>query len=301
MEELLTKMSPEMMSLTRVSLEEHLLSLGIQQETITNLVSAATKFNYGQLPATVHGLLGAISLIGFDKQLWAVAGGNQEVCHCTLARSGASRVNTSVSAVQRLAGGGYKLVTDGGEQYYDVVIIAAPLTRDKSSLEVAGLTAPGLYHRTVSTLVRGRLNLTSLGVTEHHRPTSHYIFVSGELPFWSVELMTPVDYDPEPDQELVPVYRLFSHSPLSRDTISAVFSSVLSVREEDWLAYPLYSTRDDFSSFQPSPGLFYINRIEWAASAMEMSVIGAKNVVNLVKLYFNNSREDYHQPARSEL
>ena len=200
-------------------------------------------------------------------------------------------------------------MTESGEEYFDAVIIAAPLTRDKSRLEVRGLetvTAPGRYHRTVSTLVRGRLNLTSLGVGENHRPTSHYIFVSRQLPFWSVELMTPVDYDPQSDEELEPVYRLFSHSPLSRDTISAVFSSVLAVREEDWLAYPLYSTQDDFSTFQPSPGLFYINRIEWAASAMEMSVIGARNVVNLVTMYFNNSGsvdspDDSLHPARSEL
>ena len=306
-EDLLTSMGPEMMSLTRVSLQDHLLSLGIQQETISHVVSAATKFNYGQLPGAVHSLLGAISLIGFDKQLWAVGGGNQQVCHCALSKSGARLVNTSVSAVERVGGaGGFKVVTDSGEaeaeQYFDVVIVAAPLTKDKSSLQLRGLetlTTPGLYHRTVSTLVRGQLNLTTLGVTEDHHSTSHYIFVSGEVPFWSVELMTPVDYDPDSDEELVPVYRLFSHSPLSQDTISAVFSSVLSVTEEDWLAYPLYSTNDDFSTFQPSPGLFYLNRIEWAASAMEMSVIGAKNVVNLVRSYLN--RSDYHQPVRSEL
>ena len=309
----MTSMSPEMMSLTRVSLEDHLLSLGIQEETIRDIVSAATKFNYGQLPVSVHSLLGAISLIGFDKQLWAVGGGNHQVCHCTLVKSGARLVNTTVNTVEAGGGGGYRVVTESGEEYFDVVIIATPLTRDKSSLEMRGLqeeeeqeevTAPGLYHRTVSTLVEGQLNLTTLGVTEHHHLTSHYIFVSHEVPYWSVELMTPVDYDPELDQELVPVYRLFSHTPLSRDTIKAVFSSVLSVVEEDWLAYPIYSTQDDFSTFQPRPGLFYINRIEWAASAMEMSVIGAKNVVNLVKLYLNNSVQplgDVHQPVRSEL
>ena len=116
--------------------------------------------------------------------------------------------------------------------------------------------------------------------------------------------MTPVDFDPQLDEDLGPVYRLFSHSPLSQETITAMFSSVLSVVEEDWLAYPLYSTKDDFSSFQPSPGLFYINRIEWAASAMEMSVIGAKNVVNLVKMYLNKSvdpLDDDQKPVRSEL
>ena len=303
----MNSMSPEMMSLTRVSLEEHLLSLGIQEETIRDIVSVATKFNYGQLPATVHSLLGAISLIGFDKQLWAVGGGNHQVCECTLVKSGARVVNATVNTVERVGGvgGGYKLLTESGEEYFDVVILATPLTRDKTGLEVRGLeTAPGLYHRTVSTLVQGQLNLTTLGLTEHHHPTSHYIFVSPQVPFWSVELMTPVDFDPQLDEDLGPVYRLFSHSPLSQDTIRAVFSSVQSLVEEDWLAYPTYSTQDDFSTFQPSPGLFYINRIEWAASAMEMSVIGAKNVVNLVKMYLNKSvdpLDDDHKPVRSEL
>merc|ERR1719445_272776 len=116
-----------MMSLTRVSLEKHLMALGIQEETIRDVVSAATKFNYGQLPSSVHGLLGAISLIGFDKQLWAVGGGNQKVCDCALVKSGARVVNTTVSAVESNSGG-YKLLTESGEENFDVVIIATPLT-----------------------------------------------------------------------------------------------------------------------------------------------------------------------------
>ena len=82
-----------------------------------------------------------------------------------------------------------------------------------------------------------------------------------------------------------------------------VFSSVEEVRQEDWLAYPKYSTDNDYSGFQLSPGLFYINRIEWAASAMEMSVIGAKNVGNLVNLYLNKSSQTdtEDRPNKSEL
>ena len=50
----------------------------------------------------------------------------------------------------------------------------------------------------------------------------------------------------------------------------------------DWLAYPDYSLQDDLSSFLLAPGLYYTSRVEWAASAMEMSVLAASNVANLV-------------------
>ena len=291
-EDLLAAMDDEMVGLTQVSLQDHLLSLGISQEVISHIVSVATKFNYGQLPRDVHSLLGAISLIGFDKRLWAVGGGNERVSECALARSGARLVNKSVTSVEKVVGGGYRLVADGAEEHFDVVILSSPLTTDLARLELRGVAAspafPGLYQRTVSTLVRGRLNLSSLGVTGGHHPTSHYIFVSEELPFWSVELMTPVDYEPARDFGLEQVYRLFSPLPLTQETLTAVFTSVLEVRQEDWLAYPRYSIQDDLSGFEISSGLFYINRIEWAASAMEMSVIGSKNVVNLVKLYLDD-------------
>ena len=65
-----------------------------------------------------------------------------------------------------------------------------------------------------------------------------------------------------------------------------MFSSMESVNVTDWLAYPSYTIKDDFSSFELSPGLYYTNRIEWAASAMEMSVMGAKNVANLAAKYW---------------
>ena len=71
----------------------------------------------------------------------------------------------------------------------------------------------------------------------------------------------------------------------------------------DWLAYPEYTLGDDLNSFVLMPGLYYTSRlaiielliedghqnlktirIEWAASAMEMSVLAASNVANLVKV-----------------
>ena len=69
------------------------------------------------------------------------------------------------------------------------------------------------------------------------------------------------------------------------------------------MAYPEYTLGDDLNSFVLRPGLYYTSRlailelliekghhnlrsirIEWAASAMEMSVLAASNVANLVKV-----------------
>ena len=63
----------------------------------------------------------------------------------------------------------------------------------------------------------------------------------------------------------------------------------------DWLAYPSYSTVDDITSFQLSPGLYYTSRIEWAASAMEMSVIAARNVANLAAEYWDKEEGEVKQ------
>ncbi|KAL3317748.1 Prenylcysteine oxidase-like [Cichlidogyrus casuarinus] len=55
----------------------------------------------------------------------------------------------------------------------------------------------------------------------------------------------------------------------------------------DWLAYPLYKpapNADALGQFKLAHGLYYSNAIELAASCMEMSIIGAMNVVNLLLL-----------------
>ena len=57
---------------------------------------------------------------------------------------------------------------------------------------------------------------------------------------------------------------------------------------KDWQAYPHYHPPEHFPSFILDDGVYYINTIEKAASAMEMSVIGAKNVALLTKEYILN-------------
>lgn len=50
------------------------------------------------------------------------------------------------------------------------------------------------------------------------------------------------------------------------------------VNEIKWKAYPKYNTRERFDNFKLHDNLYHVNAIEWAASAMEMSAIGGKNI-----------------------
>lgn len=61
----------------------------------------------------------------------------------------------------------------------------------------------------------------------------------------------------------------------------------------DWLAYPHYARLPTSDLFRIHRNFYYLNAIEWAASAMEMSVIAAKNVALLAHKSF------YGEPVRA--
>ena len=80
------------------------------------------------------------------------------------------------------------------------------------------------------------------------------------------------------------------------------FSEKLETKVCDWLAYPDYSTNQTLSNFVLTNDLYHINAIEWSASAMEMSVIGAKNVANMIIEKYGISKEKSSNiHSRSEL
>ena len=65
------------------------------------------------------------------------------------------------------------------------------------------------------------------------------------------------------------------------EDLENIFQNAQIIDSVDWFAYPEYSLKYSLPSFKIVDGLYYLNAIEWAASAMEMSMIGAKNVALL--------------------
>lgn len=186
---------------------------------------------------------------------------------------------------------------------FDIVVVATPLTKDKSDIKFRGLPVKPVFpwrygstlakiwkvhniahfhsfHRTVATFVHGAVDpgfLANPGAPV--TATNFYIGESDELN--SIALQTPADYTKKMGADLPQVWKIFSQAPLSESKLDRIFAERKETRVFDWLAYPNYRPEQKLGDFVLHAGLYHVNAIEWAASAMEMSVIGAKNVANL--------------------
>merc|ERR1719347_1983640 len=164
--QLLEGMGGDMEELTRVTIAHRLEEVGVGRELVGELGTVASRVNYGQFPSTLHGFVGAVGLAGVDGNLWAVEGGNFRVAQCALEKSGASFEKGRVEAINLKPEGGLLgscAESDCPEAEFDVVVVAAPQTRDKT--KIAGLNNnkfPGRYHRCVATVVHGDLKLEAV-------------------------------------------------------------------------------------------------------------------------------------------
>lgn len=59
----------------------------------------------------------------------------------------------------------------------------------------------------------------------------------------------------------------------------------------EWLAYPRYGANQGLPPVELHPNLYYLNGIEWAASAMEMSSVAAKNIALLAYHRWNRQTD----------
>lgn len=96
-----------------------------------------------------------------------------------------------------------------------------------------------------------------------------------------------MDYDASDPDPPPTVFKIFSQELLTDEQLDEIFTQRFETKVADWLAYPKYEkqlkTLDEAGTrFKLHQGLYYVNAIEWAASAMEMSAIGGKNVANLI-------------------
>jgi len=299
-EEILKDMSPvsktgevstEMKDLTSVTLKDKLVNLGVGDLLIDEMVTVATRVNYGQMPNSLHAFVGAVGLAGMDGELWAVEGGNKNVVRCASMKTRSKNLRGEVTAEFRL-----KVDLEGSESRYetvDVVVIATPLTFDVANIKLPGGVKqdqfPGHYHTTVATVVQGNLIPEAVGFKEGSSYTTTNFYLSDDSDIVSIAKLSPVDYNPDLDDNLPSVYKIFSKREFTETELSFMFSDIKFSHSVPWLAYPEYTTSDDFSSFELSPGLYYLNRMEWAASAMEMSVISAKNVAKMATAFIREN------------
>lgn len=223
--------------------------------------------------------------------LWGIQGGNRQVPELLVQKSIANFLNNRVVKIaydephkEYVVESVSKLAAEKLVKSYDVVVIANPITGDsKTPIEFVNFSTPisvsGQYQRTVATLVAGNLNASYYHWHKDNVPD--VIINNDDDVVNSIGKIKPVI---KVKKVKTHVWKIFSQRPLMESELKAMFVTPKVIEIKDWLAYPKYEKLNVLDgNFVLHDRLFYVNAIEWAASAMEMSVIGAKNVALLVE------------------
>ncbi|XP_073478101.1 prenylcysteine oxidase 1 isoform X2 [Aquarana catesbeiana] len=292
----------DFISKLNMTIDEAMQKAGFTQRFIDDIVVPAMRVNYGQ-GVKINGFVGAVSLAGTDSGLWAVAGGNKLVCNGLLYAAKAQLIQGTVTSVQekvRSTKPGntvtlYEIsyITDRGPglDLYDLVVIATPLNKNLGNIKFVGFDPPietfsKPYQQTVATFVHGRINASFFGYAKPCQfPLSEILTTENpKLFIRSISAVSPVNPVPESDASKdsgLRVWKIFSPEVLIDEQLHQLFESYDTVKVKTWLAYPRYNPPEKIPPIKLHRAIYYLNGIEWAASAMEMSAISAKNVALL--------------------
>ncbi|KAF6207369.1 hypothetical protein GE061_018610 [Apolygus lucorum] len=287
LDDLMSAIDPNFLQYMDVSTLDGFKEDGFSSEIIDELIQATLKVNYGQT-TSVHRFVGSVSVAGAGAALFSLEGGNKLLPQKLLAASKATFVNSFVKQIGR-QGKQFVVHTESNgtrsESLFDFVIISTPLTVDparKNKIQFTGLlsdiTVPGNYWTTVCTVVKGDINPAYFGFKTPQDVPDLVISVTDSI-FNSISTINPVFRG----QSCGTVWKVFSKKPLTDVELNTMFQNIKFVEHIDWLAYPHYYVKQHSYNFTLSEGLYYTNAIEWAASAIEMEIIGARNVALLLK------------------
>ncbi len=293
--------------LLKVSARDYFRGIGWSESVIDELMTGAMRINYGQ-STDVNAFCTYVSLAGMeDNSLWSVVGGNWQIAQKVLEASGATLHKDDVTTVTRISEGGklkYKITTVSGENdgEFDVVIVANPLNTSainyvdfRTPIYTAASTTP--YQRTVAEFVNGRINRQFFGVPQSDSNFPLIVMTTemtgAPFNFRDVAVEVPSDVQQEDkkeylkchEEEPIRCWKIFTGEPLTAEQKQQMFLEIADEATVDWLAYPHYHIPEEIPPFILDDGMFYINAIEKAASAMEMSAIGAKNASLLARDY----------------
>lgn len=238
--------------------------------------------------------LGYIALAGADSNLWSVDGGNKLIPSGLLARSKANLISGEVVEIEFMSDGTYSVkyvdLANGTTltDHYDIVVLAAPLIKGQKNIKFTNFQKDfdqyeTTYQRIVATFVKGTLNPLAFNVPS---VPDEILTFKPNLLFNSIGKLSPASEDGKN------VYKIFSSEPLSEKNIDTFFEDVEMYKEVEWFAYPHYNPPENLPPFYLYPNLYYINAIEMAASAMEMSAVSSKNVALLAfHMWYNNMKK----------
>ncbi|RHY29036.1 hypothetical protein DYB32_005505 [Aphanomyces invadans] len=255
-----------------------LVEAGVSPQLINELLAGITRVNYGQ-NTTMTALAGAVGLAGSGDDLRSVRGGNPLMIQGLLKRAQAVvRTKTKVHSIQTTPS--LQVDTSNGLVSCQAVVVATPLELTDMALPPSIETPHRPFQTTHATFVQGELNGSKFEVAGPVAAGVVLTTESSNLPFSSMGLQ---HQRVDAANETVSLFKVFSRSRWSEDHVKEWFDDGASVvKRFPWRAYPTYITPEPIPKFKLADGVYYVNAIESAASAMEMSAVGARNVALLI-------------------
>lgn len=295
-EDLVHAMDPSLVEWTKKSIKTLLKEEGFHDRFIDEFVMGAMRVNYGQTP-DAQGLVGAVCMAGVERGLWNVVGGNQKVPEGLLQKSKAKLIPGEVTTVSLSDESSpptyqvdYKLRSsdDLNSKEYDIVILATPIYKGLTNIKFEDFQTdikpvPDSFHLTVSNFMEGSPNTSYFGIDDIDSFPTSFLTCNDSVFFNSFAKQKPV----EAGTPKVPVYKAFSNKVLNIEQLKELVPEISDLRVVEWMAYPQYGSSIELPSFTLHEQMYHINAIEMAASAMEMSVVGAKNVALLAYYRYN--------------
>ncbi|KAM5227855.1 prenylcysteine oxidase 1 [Ctenodactylus gundi] len=291
----------DFLGLLNHTLRETLQKAGFSEKFLNEMIAPIMRVNYGQ-STDLSAFVGAVSMTGADSGLWAVEGGNKLVCSRLLQASKSNLISGSVISVEektRTKETGnptkmYEVIYQAGSEilsdFYDIVFVATPLNRKMSNITFLNFDPPieefdQFYKQIVTTIIKGELNSTVFTSRAKNQFDLSTILVmdSSDLLINSLGIVSSVreKRHPPPSEDGTNVWKMFSSDVLTKRQIMKLFLSYDYAVKKTWLAYPAYKPPQKCPSIILHDRLYYINGIEFAASAMEMSAIGGYNAALL--------------------
>ncbi|XP_006882368.1 PREDICTED: prenylcysteine oxidase-like [Elephantulus edwardii] len=298
---------------------------GFSEKFLNEIVTPVMRVNYAQ-SLDINGFVGAVSLSSAGSGLWAVEGGNKLVCSGLLQASKSNLLRGSVMSIEekkktKQAGNPskmYEVVYQIGSEihsgFYDIVLVATPLHQKMSNITFLNFDPPiadfhQYYQPLVTTLIKGQLNTTlfSSRALDNFDLSAILTTDNPDLFIYSIGMQHPV----KAKDHLEPtdgknVWKIFSQDILTKQQISKLFLSYDYAVKKPWLAYPHYTPPEKCPSIILHDRLYYLNGIEFAASAMEMSAIAGYNTALLAYHRWNGhtdmiDQEGLYEKLKTEL
>ncbi|MBV95847.1 Prenylcysteine oxidase, partial [Eschrichtius robustus] len=209
----------------------------------------------------------------------------------------------------------YQTGSETHSDFYDIVLVAAPLNRKMSNITFLNFDPPieefhQYYEPLVTTLIKGQLNstvFTSRALDEFDLGTI-LTTDNPDLFINSIGFVSSVEENnnPQPKADRAHVWKIFSAGPLTKEQILKLFVSYDYAVKRSWLAYPHYTPPEKCPSIILHDRLYYLNGMEVAASAMEMSAVAGYNAALLAYHRWNGhthmiDQEELYEKLKTEL